>query len=588
MRLTTTAKAFLALVVFGVVGFVGYHYYGNIRSSESMTPRAVNLPKVQDVDVPTQAVALPGSGVGCSDKPHVKKLVWAWNAQMGEMFANGGRRATSGSLMCQFGVDYEIERQDDTGKMQAELLKFATALASGNKNPTSGAHFVAIMGDGAAQFFAGLNPQLAKLGPQYTAKVIGSAGYSRGEDKLMGPQAWKDDPRRAVGGVVAGVLRDGDWNIAMQWQKQNDLCNHPDEKTYDPDCVNWINADTYLDAAEKYIAGYCEDRKVVRSGKLTGESKRVCVDAIVTWTPGDVNVAEKKGGLVSIVSTKQYPSQMPNVIIGIDAWQQANRTTVDAMLEAIFRGGEQVKQYSTALQRAAEVSAEVYGEKDAAYWLRYYRGVQERDAKGVMVDLGGSKANGLADNLVLFGLQPGFRNAFADTYTEFGNLVVQQYQQLVPSYPPVGDILDVSYVQDVSKRTVAAPPPDVPVAFTQSEAVGPEVSRRSWHFEFETNESAFKPSAMPELEELARALSIASNTIVRIDGYTDRKGTAEMNLGLSERRAFAVRDYLVAAKFPTTRFRVSGHGWDNPIATNATADGRAKNRRVEITILDRK
>lgn len=587
MRLTTTAKVFLSIVVLAVVAAVALHYRRPVDGT-SLTPRAVSLPKVADVDVPTSAVPLPAAGApGCPSGKRVRKLVWAWNAQMGEMFATGGKRATAGSLMCQLGVDYAIERQDDTGKMQAELLKFATALAAGDPQPQVGAYFVAIMGDGAAQFFAALSPQLAKLGPQYAAKMVGSAGYSRGEDKLMGPQSWKDDPRKALGGVVAGVLRDGDWNIAMQWQKQNDLCNHPDEKSYDPDCVNWVSADTYLDAAEKFVAGYCEDRKVVRRGKATGETRRVCVDAVVTWTPGDVNVAEKKGGLVSIVSTKQYPSQMPNVIIGIDAWTKANRGATEAVLEAIFRGGEQVKQHPAALQRAAEVSAEVYGEKDAAYWLRYYRGTVERDARGLTVDLGGSRANGLADNLVLLGLAPGTRCALADTYTEFGNLVVQQYPDIVPAFPPIGAVLDDSFVRAVAARNPTSLPTDAPPAFTQSEAPGPEVSRRAWHFEFDTNQSTFRPSALPELEALARAVSIASNTIVRVDGYTDRQGTAAANLALSEARAFAVRDYLVAAKFPSTRFRVAGHGWDNPVASNATVAGRAQNRRVEIAILDR-
>ena len=80
------------------------------------------------------------------------------------------------------------------------------------------------MGDGAGAFLAALNTQLTEsFGPEYRAEIVGSCGYSRGEDKFMGPPEWKKTPASAKGGVIAGVLRDGDWNLAMRWMSENGL-----------------------------------------------------------------------------------------------------------------------------------------------------------------------------------------------------------------------------------------------------------------------------------------------------------------------------------------------------------------------------
>ena len=580
------------------VGLVGYslNKYGlldkivpSAKVAESTVPKRVDLPALNpSVASNVPAAPLPGATAGCNDLPEVRMLVWAWNAQMGLMFANGGPQATSGSLMCKERVNLKLIRQDDSGKMQEALVAFATELKGGVSNPTKGAHFVAIMGDGSAAFLKGVNDTLKRLGSQYIARVVGSAGFSRGEDKLLGPPEWKGNPAASRGSLVAGVLRDGDWNIAQKWLGDNGLCSNPDEKTFDANCMNWVNASDYLDAPEKYIANYCEDRPVVANGKKTGETKHVCVNGVVTWTPGDVNAAQKRGGLVSIVSTKEYTSQMPHVIIGIDKWMQDNRRTVEGMLKATFDGSDQVKAVAGALHYAAGVSAAVYAEKntDASYWEKYFIGVSERDKQGIMVDLGGSTVNNLADNLQIFGLAPGSANLFAATYTVFGDIVVSQYPDLVPKYPPVKEILDTSYIQAVASRNAPTTPAEAK-QFSASEPVASVISRKSWHINFDTGKATFTASAQSDLNQLLRDLLVAGGTAVEVHGHTDDVGSADANQRLSEARAFAVKSWLEqqsSTNFPAGRVRVFAHGSTNPVAPNATPEGRAQNRRVDIVL----
>jgi OOP family OmpA-OmpF porin len=579
----------------GLVGF-SLKQYGvfdklapEAKVQSSAVPRRIDLPVLNTSAASNVGAApLPGTRPGCSDKPEVRMLVWAWNAQMGLMFANGGPQATDGSLMCKEGVNLHLIRQDDTGKMQEALVAFATDLKSGAENPTKGAHYVAIMGDGSAAFLKGLNDTLKRLGKDYTAKVVGSAGFSRGEDKLMGPPEWKNNPAASRGSLVAGVLRDGDWNIAQKWLGDNGLCNNPDDKTYDAGCMNWVNASDYLDAPEKYIAGYCETRPVVSRGKKTGETKNVCVNGVVTWTPGDVNVAQKKGGLVTIVSTLEYASQMPHVIIGIDRWMRSNRSNVEGMLEGVFDGADQIKSVRGALRHAAGVSTAVYAEKnaDAVYWEKYFLGTTEKDKQGLNVELGGSTVSNLADNLQVFGLAPGSANLFAATYTVFGDVVVSQYPDLVPNYPPVKDILDTSYIQAVAARTTTKTAP-AQREFTASDPLQSVVSRKSWHIGFDTGKATFSLSAKHDLDQLLRDLLVAGGTVVEIHGHTDNAGSIEANQKLSEERAFAVKSWLEqqsSTNFPTGRVRVFAHGPTNPVAPNSTVEGRAQNRRVDIVL----
>jgi hypothetical protein len=232
----------------------------------------------------------------------------------------------------------------------------------------------------------------------------------------------------------------------MKWLGDNKLPNNPDEKSYDPGALNWVNASDYIDAAQKYVSGYCTELKNVKTGK----SEKHCVDGVVTWTPGDVTVAEKKGGLVSIVSTKEYAMQMPSVIIGNKKWMSQNPKIVSGMLAAIFAGGDELKRNPAALAKAAAVSAEVYGERDAAYWSRYFHPVTEKDKQGQTVQLGGSAVSNLADNLQLFGVS-GKTNYFALTYQIFGDIVKSQYPSLLPSYPPVAQVMDLSYLKSLSQ-----------------------------------------------------------------------------------------------------------------------------------------
>jgi OOP family OmpA-OmpF porin len=105
------------------------------------------------------------------------------------------------------------------------------------------------------------------------------------------------------------------------------------------------------------------------------------------------------------------------------------------------------------------------------------------------------------------------------------------------------------------------------------------------NLQFELGKATIKPISFPALDVLAQTLKDASDWKLRIIGHTDNTGTEPFNLKLSKSRAEAVKSYLVSKGIDASRITTEGLGSSKPIASNATAEGRNANRRVEFLII---
>jgi len=103
---------------------------------------------------------------------------------------------------------------------------------------------------------------------------------------------------------------------------------------------------------------------------------------------------------------------------------------------------------------------------------------------------------------------------------------------------------------------------------------------------FNTNESTLKTSANAVLDSVALVAKEYDKTRLQIVGYTDSTGSTAINQPLSEKRAASVAGYLSLRGVSGSRLSSYGAGAANPIASNATAEGRAQNRRVEIMLIN--
>jgi outer membrane protein OmpA-like peptidoglycan-associated protein len=158
-------------------------------------------------------------------------------------------------------------------------------------------------------------------------------------------------------------------------------------------------------------------------------------------------------------------------------------------------------------------------------------------------------------------------------------------------YGGAGAILGAStgYLICRAMQKEEAPPPPPPAAKpapAPAPAPAPVPSEekivlRGVNFDFD--KADIRPDAAVILDEAASLLGQSSGS-VSVGGHTDSVGADAYNQGLSERRAAAVKDYLVGKGVDSSRLTTTGYGESSPIASNDTADGRALNRRVELNL----
>lgn len=576
-RMKPLPRAILLLAGVGVIGFAANWAIDNTSVGKYFSPKPTVPVSVPDrIDLPTSVgsgATAGGTTISTANAggQAIRVKTIPWNGTLGMMYAQGE------GLYKSRGLNVDIKREDDYAKLIGDLAAFA-------KDPSQGSHFVIIMGDGYPAFAIGANEALAPFKQQ--VGMVAGIGYSRGEDKCI-----ISDEVEPRGSLIAGYLGDGDINICIKYAADNGIAVNADPKTYDPNAINFLGTGSFVEADEKFIAsatanfqgGACEDRRNLQTGKM----QKVCVTGTATWTPGDVKVfneMKKLGKSIRVIgSTKEYAWQMPTAVIGNKQWMAKNRDVVEAFLAATFEGGEKVRSDNSALMKAAAVQAKVTAEQDASYWAQAFKGFTEVGPNGKPVPLGGSTTNGLADAAYLFGLD-GADDLYKKVYTVYGNITVKYFPDIMPGgLQKYEAVVDKTYVQALLSKASNVAKADTP---TFTGVASETVAARAVSIEFDTGKATFTSKALATLNDVLDQAAV-TNLTVQINGHTDNVGNPDSNLALSKARAEAVKQFLMTnapSSFPAERVITRGFGDTQPVADNATAGGRATNRRVEILL----
>lgn len=596
-RLTTFSKLILTIVLTMAIFFGGRYFLKNM----GVLDKKINVVELERTDNTTNTIlstapqnyqtvgltplTLPSNEPASnSSASKVYYYGMGWNGQTTISYANGGSSTKKGSLMDKNNINLQFIRQDDYGKMQEELIKHATEFKTNRNTP---AVFVGIMGDNLASFKVALDQKLKTVDPTYETKGFYIAGYSYGEDKFIGPAAWKKDPQKARGGVCSVVLKDGDHNIVIKWAADNDVPVNPDPSVYDPGRLNFVGVSTYVEAADRFVANQTISLPEVKDGKSTGKTADVKIDATSTWAPEDEKVFKTGRDVISLLSTRENVKQMPCMILGLNEYLKVNTDVATRFANAIATAGDQVKTYDAALRYGCAMNGDVFGKE--VNWYELYRGKEIEMPQGRTVSVGGSRSCNLADVADDLGVAENSTNSYASVYTLFANYMSKLYPEDLPTYPSAAEAVDLSVVRALY---AAADKSKLAEGFKNKYTTGDMTEvygKKNYNIEFQSGKASFGGGSAAVLEEIYNSLN-TTNLRITIKGHTDNVGSYESNLALSQLRADAVRNWILKRSkngIPPERFaHVQGYGSDKPVGSNESAAGRAKNRRVEIIFGD--
>lgn len=244
-----------------------------------------------------------------------------------------------------------------------------------------------------------------------------------------------------------------------------------------------------------------------------------------------------------------------------------------------------VQDLAYVAQRKAEM-AEVYAsiameQKDKASLVSELQQDQSEimkeqaaDLSQAKVDLAASEQSGQAKSAQIAAEQTARRDAVTAA-TDQAHLLQSQSTELVAAK-------EALTVSEEAGRAQAAELADL--LASREEARG-TIYTLPGGLLFRSNEAVLMPGAETRLHELVAVLSAAPDRNVVIEGHTDSQGSDSQNLDLACRRADAVRSYLVRQGCAENRVVARGIGEAVPVADNATSEGRANNRRVEIVLV---
>jgi NitT/TauT family transport system substrate-binding protein len=290
------------------------------------------------------------------------------------------------------------------------------------------------------------------------------------------------------------------------------------------------------------------------------------VDAAVTWEP-DLSAAVTARGDEAhvLVSTTAATNIIADTLCARQDVIDKAPETIRDFIHGWFEGIEMIKQDPTGTNNIVGKALKL-------------------DADTVSGMLSGLKLTAYADNAQFYGLSGG--KAHYDTLFDTA-FVIWRKKGLVTRPVEAKDWADTRFVQALAQYYPGAKVEEPKMAAKAPSTKDRAIINKQIQIHFTPGSDEIMPGSYIVLDALGETMTSFGNTYLRVEGNTDATGSSATNLTLSERRAAAVKKYIVE-NFPgmdANRFQTIGRGSANPVADNATEAGRQLNRRTDIKVI---
>lgn len=297
------------------------------------------------------------------------------------------------------------------------------------------------------------------------------------------------------------------------------------------------------------------------------------VDAAVVWSPDDADCLDKVPGSRVLQNTKNASHIIADVFLAKKAYVEANKERLIQLYEGWMKGAAEINSSDGAKKKAAKILADGLGQPydfcyDAINNVRLTTHGDNLDFFGLSSDYNGVTGEDLYNKMKVTYHQLGYAPANVKSWRLVANKDIVRGAKLSGPGQESEGKKRFEKVKESDKTKEAIATKQVSISF------------RSGEFRLDENAKYIIDS---EFTGIAKAFS---NSRIRIEGNTDNTGSRATNINLSLKRANSVADYLAAThKMDRNRFIIIGNGPDQPVATNNTDAGKAKNRRTDFELV---